>query len=110
MQHKRRGLGILGRAVVTLFALFLATGALMAHVAVAQDTPTPSAANIQTRAVFLHAAPELGEVEVALNWETKLDKFGYGDVSDFVDVPPGAVEVSISHDRHGFNYLAFDAI
>ena len=109
MQHERRGFGALGRATAALFALFLATGALVAPVAAAQDA-TATSVNIQTRAMFLHAAPNLGEVEVALNWETQLEEFGYGDVSDFVDVPPGAVEVSITHDRRGFNYLAFDAI
>jgi hypothetical protein len=110
MHRKRRGIGILGRAIVSLFALFLATGALMAHVAVAQDTPTPSTVDIQTRAKFLHASPSLDKVEIAINWEEELDEFAYGDQSDFIDITPGAVEVSITHDRRGFNYLLFDAI
>jgi hypothetical protein len=110
MHHKRRGLGILGRGIVTLFALFLATGALMAHVAVAQETPTPSTVDIQTRAKFLHASPSLDKVEVAINWDQVLNEFSYGDQSDFIDITPGAVEVSISQDRRGFNYLLYDAI
>jgi hypothetical protein len=110
MQHERRGIGILGRGLAALFALFLATGALMAPVVAAQDTPTPSTVDIQTRAMFLHASPSLDKVEIAINWEEKLDEFAYGDTSDFIDIPPGAVEVSITHDRHGFNYLLYDAI
>jgi Domain of unknown function (DUF4397) len=110
MQYERRGFGMLGRAMAALFALFLATGALLAPVAAAQDTPTPSTVDIQTRAMFLHAAPSLDKVEVAINWDEQLDEFAYGDQSDFIDIPPGAVEVSITHDRHGFNYLLYDAI
>src|SRR6188474_2784524 len=110
MQHKRHSIGILGRSMVALFALFLATGGLMIHVAAAQETPTPAAVDIQTRAKFLHASPSLDKVEIAINWEEELDEFAYGDQSDFIDIPPGAVEVSITHDRHGFNYLLFDAI
>jgi hypothetical protein len=110
MQHKRRGFGRFGRAIFGLMAVFLATGAFMAPVAAAQDTPTPSTVDIQTRAMFLHASPELDKVEIAINWEEKLDEFAYGDQSDFIDIPPGAVEVSITHDRRGFNYLLFDAI
>ena len=110
MQLKRRDSGMLGRAMAALFALFLATGALMAPVAAAQDSATPTTVDIQTRAMFLHAAPSLDKVEVAINWEEELDEFAYGDQSDFIDIPPGAAEVSITHDRHGFNYLLFDAI
>jgi len=78
------------------------------HRAAAQDTST--AVDVETRSVFLHASPSLGEVEVSLNWETQLEEFGYGDQSDWVDVPPGAVEVTIHTERRGFNYMVFDAV
>jgi len=76
--------------------------------AAAQDSST--SVDVETRAVFLHASPDLGEVEVALNWDTQLEEFGYGDQSDWVDVPPGAVEVTINAERRGFNYMVFDAV
>lgn len=114
MRHKRRNFGLLGRGITALLATLLAVGALMApagvRLAVAQDTPTPSTIDVQTRAKFLHASPDLGKVEVHINWEEQLDEFEYGDLSDWVDIPPGAVEVSMTADRAGFNYIVFDSI
>jgi Domain of unknown function (DUF4397) len=105
MTIKRRGWrGLAGGIKVLLIVAALA--ALTAPLGVAaQDEIT-----VETRAVFLHASPNLGEVEVSLNWETQLEEFGYGDQSDWVDVPPGAVEVTMNAERRGFNYLVFDVV
>jgi len=105
MTIKRRGWrGLAGGINVLLIVAAIA--AVMAPMGVAaQDDIT-----VQTRAVFLHASPNLGEVEVSLNWETQLEEFGYGDLSDWVDVPPGAVEVTMNAERRGFNYLVFDVV
>jgi hypothetical protein len=107
MRLKRRGYGFLGRGTMVMVAV-AALAALVAPAglrpALAQDT-----VNVQTRAKFLHASPGLGEVEVSINWETQLEEFGYGDVSDWIDVPPGAAEVTMNAERRGFNYLVFDA-
>src|SRR5687768_2400647 len=91
MTRERRRFGRLGRGVtplliITAIALLLMPAGL--HRAAAQDSST--AVDVETRAVFLHASPNMGEVELSLNWETELEEFGYGDQSDWVDVPPGA--------------------
>jgi len=94
---------------VGVFLLIGALAALVApagaRLATAQDTVA-----VQTRAKFLHASPGLGKIEVQINWEEKLDEFNYGDLSDWIDIPPGAVEVSFTADRRGFNYMVFDAV
>lgn len=64
---------------------------------------------IQTRVKVLHAATNTGEVEVHFNGAQDLEEFGYGDQSDFIDIDPGAVRVTITADRIGFNYAIFDA-
>jgi len=92
--------------IVTAFALLMVPAGLQQ--AVAQDSS--SSVDVETRAVFLHASPNLGDVELSLNWETQLEEFGYGDQSDWVNVPPGAVEVTIHAERRGFNYIVFDAV
>ncbi len=63
-----------------------------------------------TRAQVLHAAPGLGKVEVLFNWEEKLDEFDYGQYSDWLDIDPGVVRVTIRRDRFGINYAVFDTI
>jgi hypothetical protein len=109
MGPKRRGFGFIGRCAVALMvvaamvALAVPAGLRVA----AQDSST---VDVQTRGKFLHASPGLGKVEVHLNHEEKIDEFEYGDLSDWIDVPPGSVQVSITADRAGFNYLVFDAI
>jgi hypothetical protein len=114
MRHERRSFGLLGRGMTALLVALLAVGALMAPAgyrpAAAQDTSTPTTLEVQTRAKFLHASPDLDKIEVHINWEEKLDEFEYGDLSDWIDIPPGAVEVSMTADRAGFNYIVFDAI
>ncbi len=102
----RRGRGVTALVIVAALALMMVPAGL--RQAAAQDSSTT--VDVQTRAVFLHASPDLGEVEVALNWDTQLEEFGYGDLSDWVDVPPGAVEVTINAERRGINYMVFDAV
>src|SRR3954447_10039276 len=95
--------GVTPVAIMIAIALMLMPGTLQG--ALAQDST--STVDVQTRAVFLHASPTLGETEVSLNWETQLEEFGYGDQSDWVDVPPGAAEVTIHTERRGFNYMVY---
>ncbi len=109
MRQTRRGDGLLGRSAMILVAI-AALAALIApaglRVAAQDSTPI----EVQTRAKFLHASPGLEEVEVSINWETQLEEFGYGDLSDWIDVPPGAAEITMNAERRGFNYLIFDAV
>jgi hypothetical protein len=67
-----------------------------------------SAQDIQTRVRFLHASSDLGQIEVALNGEGELDEFEYGTTSDWIEVEPGLVRVTITEDRAGFNWAVFD--
>src|SRR4051812_39059301 len=71
---------------------------------VGAQTPFP------TRIRVLHAAPGLGKVEVLFNGNEELDEFDYGTTSDWIDVNPGTVRVTIRRDRFGINYPVFDAI
>jgi len=88
-----------------LGALLLGGGAgLVAAPVLAQDQPT-----FVTRARFLHADTEGGQYEVYLNSDGVIDEFNYGDVSDWIDVDPGSVRLTLTLDRAGFNYAVFDA-
>lgn len=89
-----------------LAALLIGGGASLpvASRALAQEQPT-----FVTRARFLHADTSGGEYEVHLNGEEVVDEFGYGDLSDWIDVDPGSVRLTLTLDRAGFNYAAFDA-
>jgi hypothetical protein len=51
----------------------------------------------------------LGKVEVLFNGSEVLDEFEYGSTSDWVEVKPGVVRVTIRRDRAGMNYVVFDA-
>ncbi len=84
-------------AVATLLAGRLGT-------AVRAQSPFP------TRVQVLHASPPLGKVEVLFNGQKKLDEFTYGTTSDWIEVDPGVVRVTISRDRVGINYIVYDAI
>ncbi|HYJ13137.1 MAG TPA: DUF4397 domain-containing protein [Thermomicrobiales bacterium] len=96
----------LSRAVPLFAALLLLTvaGSASFTAAAAQDTA------IATRVQFLHAGTDLNQVEVHLNGEGVLDKFAYGDVSDWVTLDPGTVQLTITRDRAGFNYVIFDGV
>jgi hypothetical protein len=73
--------------------------------AAAQDDIT-----IQTRVQVLHAAPGVGQVEVAINYDEVLDEFTYGEQSDWIDFQPGGARITITADRAGFNYAIFDMV
>lgn len=90
----------------------LSAVALLILVALAPMVSMSAAAQggdpLATRVQFLHAATDVGDVEVHINNSEELDEFGYGDLSDWIDIDPGSVRVSITVDRAGFNYLLFD--
>jgi hypothetical protein len=71
---------------------------------------TATAQDIQTRVMWLHAGVSTGKVEVHINGDEKLDEFSYSDVSDWIDIDPGADRVTITADRAGINYAIFDAV
>jgi hypothetical protein len=52
----------------------------------------------------------LGTVEVLFNSANVLDQFAYGTHSDWLEVNPGAVRITIHTDTTGFDYVVFDAI
>jgi hypothetical protein len=85
--------------LLAIFAPVAATGAS------AQDVDA-----LATRVQFLHGATDIGEVEVHVNGQGELEEFGYGDVSDWVDIDAGAVQITITAERTGFNYILFDAV
>ncbi|HYJ12204.1 MAG TPA: DUF4397 domain-containing protein [Thermomicrobiales bacterium] len=66
-------------------------------------------ADIATRVQFVHAGTDLGEVEIFLNETEELDEFAYGEVSDWIDVDPGSLRVTITKDEAGFNTAVFDS-
>lgn len=72
----------------------------------AQDAVDPLA----TRVRFVHAGTDQGKIEIHINGDEVLDEFEYGDVSDWIDFEPGAVRLTITHDRVGFNYSIFDSV
>lgn len=63
-----------------------------------------------TRIRVLHAAPELGKVEILFNGNKALNEFDYGTTSDWIEIKPGVVRTTIRRDRFGMNYPVFDAI
>ncbi len=93
---------MLTAAALLILALF---APIMGMNAGAQSTDP-----LATRVQFLHASTDTGEVEVHINGSEKLDEFGYGDLSDWIDLDPGSVRVTIMADRAGFNYQLFDGV
>ena len=94
---------ISSRIGAALALLLLATVMPVADSAIAQDADP-----FATRVQFLHAATDAKELEVHINNDEVLDEFGYGDVSDWIEVDPGTVRLTITADRAGFNYILFD--
>jgi hypothetical protein len=94
------------RASSMMLALLLVATA--SPLGVANVTAQDSA--IVTRVQFLHAGTDLGEVEVHINGNSELDEFGYGDQSDWIDLDPGSVQLTLTADRTGFNYAIFNGI
>jgi hypothetical protein len=95
--------GFVMLVVVTMMATLL--GPIGVRTAAAQDDLA-----IQTRVRILHASPDLGKIEVHINYDEVVDEFTYGQESDWIDFQPGAARVTITADRAGFNYAVFDAV
>lgn len=57
----------------------------------------------------LHAAPDLGKVEVVFNDAEVLDEFEYGQASGWIALDPGLVRVTIRRDRLFINDVVFDS-
>lgn len=75
----------------------------------------PSGASAQgaafpARARFLHANTGVEKIEVMVNGTKELDEFAYGQVSDWIEVQPGVVRLTITADRPGINYRLFDTV
>jgi len=97
------------RAALGVFLVAIMVATLLAPVA-QQSAAAQEDLAIQTRVVILHAAPDVGKVEVHINYDEVADEFTYGQQSDWVDFQPGAPRVTITADRAGFNYAIFDAV
>ena len=109
MQGKARRFRINGRSVIALLLVAVVVVGLAVPVglrsAAAQDE-----VEITTRVQILHAAPSLGKIEVAINYDEAVDEFEYGDQSDWIEFQPGGARVTITADRAGFNYAVFDMV
>jgi hypothetical protein len=106
-QHVRQ-FSVRGRvwfAVLMVVAIVALAAPVGLRPAAAQDDLT-----VQTRVQFLHAGTGVGKVEIRLNGDKKVDNFNYGDLSDLIDIDPGAVELQINEDRRGINYSIFYAV
>ena len=109
MQRRTWGSKLHGHWVAALLIVATAV-AVFAAPAGMQQAVAQESTDIQTRVQVLHAATDLGQVEVAFNNDEVLDEFNYGDQSDFIDLDPGSVQVWITRDRAGINYTVFNAV
>jgi len=104
----RKAMSTIGR-VTAVFALLLtmivAAGAGPFSRASAQD-----ASALTTRVRFVQADTSVSKVEVHINNDEKLDEFKYGSTSDWIDVNPGSMRLTVTADRAGFNYVIFDGV
>ena len=62
--------------------------------------------SLRTRVKMLHADPSVEQFAVFINGVAVLEDFAYGQVSDWIDVAPGAVRVTITADQAGFTLVA----
>jgi hypothetical protein len=92
------------RSFAAGIALTLAAGSL------ATSVSSGAAQDIKTRLQILHAATDIGKVEVHINGDEVLDEFEYGDISDQIDLDPGSVRFTVTADRAGFNYVLLDVV
>jgi hypothetical protein len=92
--------------VIVLLLVATAVAALAGQV----GTRRAAAQDIQTRVQVLHAATDLGEIEVSFNSDEVADEFTYGEQTDWIDLDPGTVQVWITRDRAGINYTVFNAV
>jgi hypothetical protein len=85
-------------------------GALVGIGATLPSAATLAQVPLLARARVLHAAPELGRVEVLVNGEPKLTEFKYGTTSEWIEIPPGIVRVIIRRNRAGVDTVLFNAL
>ena len=104
MSVVKQHVNVLSRFAV-VGALLLATMVGLAGFA----SPRASAQDFPSRVQFLNASPDNAKVEVHINGDEKLDEFKYGDTSDWIDVDPGVMRITITADRSGFNWVIFDS-
>jgi len=109
MQNELRSTRSRGRRVIGMLLAAMMLAGLLAPVGL-QSVSAQDDLSIQTRVMILHASPDLGKVEVAINYDEVVDEFEYGDQSDWIDFQPGGARVTITADRAGFNYAVFDAV
>jgi hypothetical protein len=100
------GSRVVGRASIALLLVVTVVAALAAPVGLRRS----SAQEILTRVQVLHAATDLGKIEVHFNNDEVLDEFEYGDLSDWIDIAPGTARITITRDRAGINYYVFDSV
>lgn len=109
MQNELRSTRSRGRRMIGMLLAAMMLAGLLAPVGL-QSVSAQDDLSIQTRVMVLHASPDLGKVEVHINYDEVLDEFEYGDQSDWIDFAPGGARVTITADRAGFNYAVFDAV
>ena len=109
MRNKVRNSKFFLRSVTTMLLVVTVLVTLLAPVGLqpveAQDQPA-----FETRVQILHASPDLGKIEVHINYDEVVDEFEYGDMSDWINIDPGSNRFTITYDRAGFNYAAFDVV
>ena len=106
----RRKLRKIGAGHAGIVMLLVATFVVSMLSPVGMQRASAQDLAIQTRVQILHAAPDVGKIEVHINYDEVADEFTYGQQSDWIDFTPGAARVTITADRAGFNYAIFDAV
>jgi hypothetical protein len=109
-ENMRRKLRKIGAGHAGIVMLLVATFVVSMLSPVGMQRASAQDLAIQTRVQILHASPDVGKVEVHINYDEVADEFTYGQQSDWVDFTPGAARVTITADRAGFNYAIFDAV
>jgi len=109
-ENMRRKLRKIGAGHAGIVMLLVATFVVSMLSPVGMQRASAQDLAIQTRVQLLHAAPDVGKVEVHINYDEVADEFTYGQQSDWIDFTPGAARVTITADRAGFNYAIFDAV
>jgi hypothetical protein len=85
-------------ALYLLAATLVGAGMLpmLSRSGAAQEPTATAGVTISTRARVIHAATNEGDIQVSFEGERVIDELGYGEVSDFVDIPTGEVWVQIN--------------
>jgi hypothetical protein len=97
VRRSRRGMLLLSGA-----------GALAFTFGTAIAAPAQAQTMFPGRFRVMHGAPDLGNIEVLFNDNKLLDDFAYGQASDWIDVDPGLVRITIKRDRLFINDTVYD--